>query len=481
MAVTKKIVSPPTFLTYSLGCRTNQAEISVISKQLTVNSFVPFDKTKHLFPTFIMINTCAVTQKAERESKKTIRHFKRLYPKAKIVVLGCGVDAKQKLKINFPEANLLISNKEKSNSLNLILHNLSSVNTMIQFMVITEDEHLTNSYSNSYTQSGRTLLKIQEGCNQFCNYCIVPYLRGKPKSTSPEEIICQINKLVSEGIKEIILCGINLSLYGKDSKIDSSPLAQNDKMEPRHPERSEGSCFGLIDLLKKILKETKVERISFSSIEPEYLYQNREFTKLFIKKPRLSKYLHLAFQSGSKETIKKMGRKTDLKKLLKILHFIKQKCSVFAFRADIIVGFPGESEKDFQETLDFIKKAPISFTHVFPFSIRPGTLAEKMIKSKKWKDLPTTTKKQRAAQVMELAKKIQKKETQKLIGRNLPCLIIRKLSGGYETIANNSWPIIVRSQKSLSSKKIIGKILPVRITDYKNNQLLGEIVSFPTN
>jgi len=137
MAVTKKIVSPPTFLTYSLGCRTNQAEISVISKQLTVNSFVPFDKTKHLFPTFIMINTCAVTQKAERESKKTIRHFKRLYPKAKIIVLGCGVDAKQKLKINFPEANLLISNKEKSNSLNLILHNLSSVNTMIQFMVIT--------------------------------------------------------------------------------------------------------------------------------------------------------------------------------------------------------------------------------------------------------------------------------------------------------------------------------------------------------
>jgi len=464
-------ILPPSFLTYTLGCRVNQAEVTVISKQLTVNSFVPFNKAKHSFPTFVLINTCAVTQKAERESRKAIHHFKRLYPKAKIVCLGCAAKFVK-------DADLVIKNPQKPNAVKIIFRSFSLTHRECQAK---NPQLLITNYLSAdkagqlLSSSGRALVKIQEGCNQFCPYCIVPYLRGKPKSTSPKEIICQINKSVDEGIKEIILCGINLSLYGIDLKMDSSPSARN--------------C-GLTALIKKILKETNAERISLSSIEPEYLYrenrgtdpkkgpslldQNSEFVELFLNEPRLSKYFHLALQSGSPDTIKNMGRRTDLDKLMDTLHFIKEKCPEFTFRADIIAGFPTETKENFQETLDFIKKAPITFVHSFQFSIRPGIKAERFLKQKIWKDLPPAVKKERAKRLMKLAKIIQKKEAEKLIGKTLPCLIIKKTSGGYEAMAENSWRVVIRTMNNKQrTMGINGKILPVKIAGFKNNFLLG--------
>jgi len=366
---TKKIILP-TFLTYTLGCRVNQAEASAISNQLTACGFQFFTPDLQLSrsPALVIINTCAVTQKAERESRKAIHHYKRVYPQAKIIALGCAAKFVK-------DADLIIENPQKSNAIKIILKKFSFAPRRCQAKYLTP---------NPYHLSDRALVKIQEGCDQFCHYCIVPYLRGKPKSTKQEEIICQINKLVEEGIKEIILCGINLSLYG----IDLTPP------------------ISLITLIKKILSQTKAERISLSSIEPEYLYENREFAELFIKEPRLSKYFHLALQSGSSETIKVMGRKTDLTKLMKTIHFIKEKCPKFTFRADIIVGFPTETEKNFQETLDFIKKVPITFCHVFRYSVRPGTLAAKKIKTKEWTETPPAIKKERAKKVADLVKKI---------------------------------------------------------------------------
>jgi len=490
----KIILSSKTFLTYTLGCRVNQAEISAISSQLSAISMEIFGKAKHAFPDIVLINTCAVTQKAERESRKAIHHFKRIYPKAKVISLGCAAKF-------IKDADLVIENIDKENSLKIIFRRFPDLNTPRRSpfgklratirgeMLIKNPQLLITNYQ-LLSASGRALVKIQEGCNQFCAYCIVPYLRGKPKSTPVKEIICQINHLVQNGIKEIILCGINLSLYG----IDSSSSPQNDKQRmpqndtSSHPERSEGSCSNLTFLLKQILKKTKAERISLSSIEPEYLYENREFVELFLKERRFSKYFHLALQSGSSDNLKNMGRKTDLKKLLKTLRFIKEKYPEFTFRADIIAGFPTETEKNSQETLDFIKSTRISFVHSFQFSTRPGTKTEGFIKSGKWRDLPPATKKERSKRLMELTKNIQKKEAKKLIGKILSCLIIRKVSGGYEAMAGNSWtvrishqPALLASRRSgrrgrssaIGSQTLIGKILPIKIIGFENNYLLA--------
>lgn len=442
MAVIKSILSP-TFLTYILGCRVNQAETAVISEQLTVNSWKMFNEKIHSSPSIVLVNTCAVTQKAERESRKAIHHFKRIYPKARIIALGCAAKFVK-------DADLVIENFNKEKTINLIKE---------KFPELLPDKLKKNcSLSTAHcllSSSGRALVKIQEGCDQFCNYCIVPYLRGKPKSTSSDEIVCQINKLVDEKIKEIILCGINLSLYGQDFR----------------------KKFALTDLIKRILKETSAERISLSSIEPEYLYKNHKFIELFMTETRLSKYFHLALQSGSSETLRTMGRKTNIKKLLEILQNIKKAVPEFTFRADIIVGFPTETEENFKETLDFINNAPITFTHVFPFSLRQGTLAEKMVKEKKWQDISPSIKKERIKKVMELTQKIQKKEVENLMGKTSSCLIIRKLSKAYEGLNSNSWPVIVTIKKKGQKSGVIkGKILPVVITSYKDNKLNGRLI-----
>lgn len=463
MAVTNKILSPSTFLTYSLGCRTNQAEISAISSQLTASNMEVFNKKKHLSPDLVLINTCAVTLKAERESRKAIRHFKRLYPKAKIITLGCATKF-------IKDTNLVIENNDKENTLKIIFKKFPNLKTPRRWSNEILQGAQQDSLYTQYSQSGRALVKIQDGCNNFCAYCIVPYLRGKPKSTSSLKIIYQINKLTNEGIKEIVLCGTNLSLYGGGA----SSLAQNDHQQKCYSGQVRESLVNLTYLLKKILKETNGERISLSSIEPEYLCQNEEFVNLFIKESRLSKYFHLALQSGSQNTINAMGRKTNLKKLLEALQSIKAAAPEFTFRADIIVGFPTETEKNFQETLDFINEAPITFCHIFPYSIRPGTLAEKMIKNKIWKDVPVAIKKARVKEIKNLVKQIQKREAQKLVGKILPCLVIKKFSDNYETIANNSWPVVITHQSStISNQTLIGKILPVKIIGIKNSCLLG--------
>ena len=437
-----KIILPPIFLTYSLGCRTNQAETTRLEEQLINLGFIPFP---HVFPyqhkgtslnnpCLVLINTCVVTSKAEKESRGAIRHFKKLYPKAKVVALGCAANFVNK-------ADLIIENKDKNAALPIIKKTWPRLFPK-KFV---NPQSLNPKIDNLFARSGRALVKIQEGCDQFCAYCLVPFLRGKPKSLPVQEIICQINKLTDQEIKEIILCGINLSLYGKDLKPSVS----------------------LTYLIKKILSQTKAERICLSSIEPEYLYRNKQFTDLFINQPRLSKYFHLALQSGSAKTIKNMGRETDLEKLLKSLQLVKKRFPEFTFRADVIVGFPTETEKDFQATLNFIRKAPIVFCHVFPYSIRPETLAEKLIKNKLWRDLSGKIKKERVKKTIMLTKEIQKEEGKRLIGKILPCLIINNR----RAVTNHSWPI-----KITTGKGLMGKIYSIKIKKFSEEFLKGKVI-----
>lgn len=402
-----------------------------ISLQFTANGLQQTLKE----PDIVLLNTCVVTAKAEKETRQKIRELKRKFPKSKLVVMGCGVTAKDKFGFSLPEADLFVPNKNKDSIINLLI---------LKQKGDQDDKNLT--LDNKYVQSGRKFIKIQDGCDKSCSFCLTCYLRGIPKSIPLEKIIEEINFWVKNDIKEIILTGINISLY-----------------------------HNLTGLLNKILKETKIERISFSSVYPEMLTD--EFLKIVVDNPRVSQYFHLSLQSGSQTVLQRMNRKTDLNRLLSTIKQIKTKNQFFTFRADIIIGFPNETEEEFKETLEFIKKNKISFVHSFPFSIRPGTKAEGFLKSGKWQDLPKEIKKQHQKILTNQIEKIKKVLTEKMVGQVFPCLIVREKNHVWEGLSQNNWPVAIRSK----TKNLKGKIFPVKIIGFNNDQLLGEIVSLPIN
>ena len=423
----------PTFLTYSLGCRVNQAEMNQIGASLAKAGLLPWSEDIGRDPSVIILNTCVVTQKAEKETRQTIRHLKRTFPKSFLLVTGCAIDAQEKLNVQLPNADLFVTNKNKSQIIKIITQKFSPK----------KHRHV------SMKRKRRAFVKIQDGCNQFCTFCIVPYLRGQSKSKPIAQVIKEIKKLEKENILEIILCGINLSLYGQDLEPPATlPL-----------------------LLKTILKRTDVPRISLSSLTPNLI--NEELINLYIKnyrngKKRLSSYFHIALQSGSEKILTKMNRpEADLNKLKSLLHYIKQEIPAFNLRADIIVGFPGETGKDFQETLHYIEALKISFGHIFRYSPRPGTVAYKMIKSGQWTDIDEKTKKKRSQKVRETIKSIRQQEGEKLVGQNLNCLVLDKRGDVWRGLADNFWPVEISGQGEA------GQILPVKITAHKDQSLRG--------
>ena len=428
---------PPTFLCHSLGCRVNQAEINQIKRNLIKAGFLPWSEKLKDKLDIIILNTCVVTQKAERETRKEIRHLKRIFPQSFLVVTGCAVNAQEKFNTQLPKADLFISNKNKS---------------QITIRQLADQKFLPHKYSDVFTEKKqRAFVKIQDGCNQFCTFCIVPYLRGQPKSKPVKQTIKEIKRLEKEGVLEITLCGINLSLFGQDLK-------------PK---------INLVELLKNILRKTDIPCLSLSSLTPNLI--NKKLINLYINdwksgSKRLSPYFHITLQSGSEKILAKMNRpEANLNKLKDLLQYIKQEIPKFNLRADIIVGFPGETKKDFKATLHYIEECRIAFAHIFRYSPRPGTTAYKMIKSNRWQEIDEKTKKTRSQKIKKLTEKIRQEEAKKLIGKNLNCLILGKQKNYWRGLAENFWEVKIKSQKKLSKK-----IIPIQVTGYQNKKLLSQ-------
>ncbi|MBL7158935.1 MiaB/RimO family radical SAM methylthiotransferase [Candidatus Microgenomates bacterium] len=375
-------MKPLTFKTYTFGCRVNQAETSEIEKDLHKAGFQPVKDNQ--LADLIIINTCVVTQKAEKEIRQLARKIKRENPQTFLILCGCAVDFWQRK--GFPKllVDLYVKNKEKEKLIDLI--------------PFKSNRDLTakgiKPHKNKYQRSNRQIIKIQEGCDQFCSYCIVACLRGKPKSKKISQIIKETKEAEKKGIKEIILSGINLGLFGQNTN-ETIP-----------------------QLLKALLKKTTISQISFGSIYPEVI--NNEFIKVYLqdqksKQKRLKLFFHLPLQSGSEKILKLMNRQFSLKKFQSITEKLHQALPQALIATDVIVGFPGETEKEFQKTYQFLKKAPILKFHVFRFSPRKETLAEKM--AKEWGRVDEKTKTQRAKILRELGEKKYQKFLNKVANK----------------------------------------------------------------
>jgi threonylcarbamoyladenosine tRNA methylthiotransferase MtaB len=340
----------------TIGCKVNQYETGAVRQAFLENGYtiVDFREKADIY----FINTCAVTREAQRKSRQMIRKANRSNPLGNIIVTGCGVQANLDEIKDCCNANCyIIGNYYKDDIFDIFSKyydrpNAKSSPKLIHF----KNAELINHYSeNNFTSINdriRGLVKIQDGCNQFCSYCVIPYLRGRARSRSSKEILLDIKELIKNGYKEIVLLGINLGSYGEDLKEENINLAK---------------------LIKRIEENTDIVRIRLSSIELPWVTD--ELLNVFSNSLKLCHHLHISLQSGDDYTLALMRRKYDTNKFEETVKMIKKNLPDVAITTDVIVGFPGEDELAFKRSFQFIKRMGFAKIHVFPYSSRPMTLA----------------------------------------------------------------------------------------------------------
>jgi len=428
------------FFSFSFGCRVNEAEKVTLDKKLLEMGFLWSEKN----PDFYIINSCAVTGKAEREVRQHIYQIRKKFPKTKIVVTGCAATNWVKNSLMVQGVDLLIQNSDKQSiPRRLMCHPEPRIKVRgklregsspdvrqdapqdsspdligIRMTSKPYSPDITNYY-DKFLHSGRLMVKIQDGCDRFCSYCIVPYLRGKPKSKRIAKIIAEIQSYaqschsrsnplrLSETSRESREKNLDSRLRGNDRKKLNNDI--NILNEVILTAINTG-CFGkdtgetLIELIDAILKQTSVPKISFGSIHPwsitdEFL----EYYRSILPTNRFIPFFHIPIQSGSNTILKLMNRGYTIEEIYRKLKEIKKINPDTFIGTDIIVGFPGETEKEFQETYEFLQKAPIDKIHVFRYSPRPGTTAEKF--KKIYDESTPEEKRRRAKMIIEIKSK----------------------------------------------------------------------------
>ncbi|MDR2458439.1 MAG: tRNA (N(6)-L-threonylcarbamoyladenosine(37)-C(2))-methylthiotransferase MtaB [Clostridiales Family XIII bacterium] len=332
---------------YTLGCKVNQVETSEFKTKLKLYDFKLSGDEKNA--DIYIVNSCSVTHIADRKTRQLARRGKKYNEKAKVIVIGCSVNI-QKEKLNKIKGIDYMINNENKNDLIKLLLSLREKQDKSNF----NKEIGTDSIPNEkkFTRK-KAFIKIQDGCNKFCAYCIIPFTRGNPISYKEREIVKKAEEKLKKGYKEIVLTGINIALY-KDEKTSSD----------------------LISLVSKIASLPYAFKITLSSLEPNVLDLN--FLKKLLKIEKLNHKFHLSLQSGSNAILKKMGRNYTREEFTKIIKYLRIFDEKFFISTDIIVGFPCESEFDFLATYNLAKKAEFNHIHIFKYSKRPMTKAEKM-------------------------------------------------------------------------------------------------------
>ena len=419
-----------TLLIDFLGCKVNSYEVEAVGETFLKNGFSFFDKNKDIEPTVILINTCAVTQTSVTKDRKVIKKYRKEYPNSVLVVMGCYAQFDYKNISENLDADIVIGTSNRDKIFSLVNQFLKS-----HKKVYLNDENSTiKSYENiSLTKSyltTRAYVKIQDGCNNFCSYCLIPYIRGRSRSRKKDEILEEIASLLSNGVKEIVLTGIDMSSYGLD-------------LEPKE---------NFSDLIESILvNNPNLYRLRISSLEESQI--DDKFLSLLKKHSNLANHLHIPLQSGSKEVVKRMNRKYDIEGFIEKIKRIREVRPTISITTDVIVGFPGESEENFLETYNLCKEINFSKIHVFPYSIRSGTVAAK------FKDqVETKVKKERVNRLLDLSKELEFSYASQFFGQNIEFLFedFVKEANGYRGHSSNYLECIEPSEVSLENKtKII--------------------------
>ncbi len=421
---------------FTVGCKLNQYETQAIWEGLKSFGFerVDFGERADLY----LINTCTVTAQSDYSSRQAIYRAKRSSSDAKIVVMGCYAQVEEETLRTLPGVSLVIKNEDKEETLKKIAGLLDKGSQTKDPM-----PELSRVIVSGHRNHTRGLVKIQDGCSQTCSFCIVPRARGEEKSRDPESILTEVENLHNNGFKEVVLTGVHIGRYG---------------------------CAGknLCQLLEKTLEQTHIQRLRLSSIEPNEITD--ELINLVAGSNRICRHFHIPLQSGDDSVLSRMNRNYTAKEYIKLLERITNRIPDCLIGADIMVGFPGETQENFQNSMDFVGHNPINYLHVFSYSDRPGTVASKYPDK-----VPLQTVKQRNKSLRELGYEKWCNFIEGFVGKKLEVLLENrrdKKTGKLTGLSDNYIRVLVDGKDEL-----MNQIVSVEIERREGRFLVGRIMA----
>lgn len=430
---------------YTLGCKVNQADTASMEAIFKSAGYkvVGFNEDADVY----LVNTCVVTNTGQRKSRQIINRAVRHNPMALTVVTGCYPQTAPDEVRAIDGVDVIIGNQERARIVELVEQALTNKRDDILDNVqkMTVDTRFEELGVGTETDKTRAFLKIQEGCNQYCTYCIIPFARGPLRSRSLESIKEEITKLVAAGYKEVVLIGIHLGCYGKELAKDGVKLS-------------------LYDAVEAALSVPGVERLRLGSLESVEV--ETRLMELMAKEPRLCHHLHLPLQSGCDKVLKAMHRPYDTARFAELLKEIRSYVPDVAITTDIIVGFPGETEEDFEETLAFARSCGFAKMHIFPYSKRKGTPAEKMPNQ-----VEEQVKQERAARLSELDKEMQHEAMTYWIGKDVTVQFEQPVDDNHvEGLCGAYMRVVVEGGQELCDQ-----IRTVHIVGVEEDYLVGKL------
>ncbi len=418
------------------GCKVNLYDTEAMAELFTEKGYevVDFEEYADVY----LINTCTVTNLGDKKSRQMIRRAKRINPNSVVVATGCYAQVASEEVAKIEGINIVIGTKNRSEIVETVENYVAEngvVNNVSDIMGEKEFEPLQISRLTNRT---RAYIKIQEGCNRYCTYCIIPYARGPIRSRKPEEVIEEVKKLAENGFKEVVLTGIHVASYGLDL-----------------------GNITLADIIEKVHSVNGIERIRFSSMEP--LAIDDDFVARMAKLPKVCDHYHLSLQSGCNRTLKRMNRKYNAEQYAEACERLRNAFPNVAITTDIIVGFPDETEEDFKESLAFAEKMKLDKIHTFPYSPKKGTPAAKMKNQ-----ISGDVKSQRSKEMIALSDKMNIDFLNNNIGKTVPVLFEDMENGFWQGHTTNYIKVLVKSDENLNNKIVdikLDKIHGVEIVE----------------
>ncbi len=423
---------------YTLGCKVNQYESNAMAQKFIENGYQICEINEN--PDVVVVNTCTVTNIADRKSRQILRKVKDENPASVIVAVGCYVQVAKDDVDKMKEIDLCLGNVEKKDIVTKVEECLKKhQKENSQIFDVNKETEFQEMGSITFSEKTRATVKVQDGCNNFCTYCLIPYARGRIRSRKKENVIKEVKEIAQKGIKEIVITGIHIASYGKDFE----------------------NNYRLIDLLEDLNQIEGIERIRLGSLEPTIVTE--EFAKRLSKLDSICNQFHLSLQSGCDDTLKRMNRKYSCEEFLKVTEILRKYFKDVNLTTDIIVGFPGETNEEFEKTYKFLSKINFYKMHVFKYSPREGTIAAKMTNQ-----VDGTIKEERSQKLIKLSNQNEQNYNKNYIGKVVEVLFEEEKDGLWSGYTKNYVRVFVKSNENLENK-----LKTVKIQDIYGSGLMG--------
>lgn len=407
---------------YTLGCKVNQAESEYMAELLQKAGFEITDPDEDA--DFYIINSCTVTATADQKTRQNVRRFKRRHPDSAVILTGCMPQAFPQDAENLEQADIVLGNKNDGDILSLINRYLIEKNRLINIVQHENGEKFAECSVSSFGKRVRAFVKIEDGCNRFCSYCIIPKSRGRVRSKPLEDLKKEISELAENSIKEIVLVGINLSAYGKDED------------------------FNIADAVELCAAESGIKRVRLGSLEPDHITD--EIIERLAKIKKFCPQFHISLQSGCDKTLRSMNRHYTAEEYETLCNKLRNTFDDCSLTTDLMVGFTGETDEDFRESLAFVKKIAFEKVHIFPYSQRMGTAA-----SKRGDSVSKSEKDRRAAEAAAVAEKIRADYLRSQTGKTVKVLFEGEAEKGiFRGYTMNYIPVKVQCDRDITGLEL---------------------------